>query len=84
MGWKDEAFLEDLRDKTQRGMAGQVRRGLSAGGRAYGYRSEPTYNEQHQITGYKRVVDSQEAAVVRRGSSNCTTPATHRKVSFTD
>jgi DNA invertase Pin-like site-specific DNA recombinase len=66
MGWKDEAFLEDLRDKTRRGMAGQVRRGLSAGGRAYGYRSEPTYNEQHQITGYKRVVDSREAAVVKR------------------
>ncbi|HEV2357092.1 MAG TPA: recombinase family protein [bacterium] len=66
MGWKDEAFLEDLRDKTRRGMAGQVRRGLSAGGRAYGYRSEPMYSDQHQIVGYKRVVDSQEAAVVRR------------------
>ncbi len=66
MGWKDEAFLEDLRDKTRRGMAGQVRRGLSAGGRAYGYRSEPLYNEYHQIVGYRRIVDPQEASVVRR------------------
>lgn len=66
MGWKDEAFLDDLRDKTRRGMAGQVRRGLSAGGRAYGYRSEPMYNEQHQTVGYKRLIDDPEAAVVRR------------------
>src|SRR6516225_8281594 len=27
-GWKDEVFLEDLREKTRRGMLGQVRRGL--------------------------------------------------------
>ncbi|HEX2713776.1 MAG TPA: recombinase family protein [Candidatus Acidoferrales bacterium] len=66
MGWKDEAFLEDLRDKTRRGMAGQVRRGLSAGGRAYGYRSEPVYDEGHQIVGYRRVVSPQEASVVKR------------------
>lgn len=66
MGWKDEAFLDDLRDKTRRGMAGQVRRGLSAGGRAFGYCSEPTYNEQRQIAGYKRVINGQEAAIVRR------------------
>ncbi len=41
MGWKDEAFLADLRDKVRRGMLGQVHCGLSIGGRAYGYRSKP-------------------------------------------
>jgi site-specific DNA recombinase len=29
MGWKDEAYLEDLRDKTRRGLVGRVRRGHS-------------------------------------------------------
>jgi DNA invertase Pin-like site-specific DNA recombinase len=27
VGWKDEIFAEDLRDKTRRGMMGQFRRG---------------------------------------------------------
>ena len=66
MGWKDEAFLEDLRDKTRRGMLGQARRGFSLGSRGYGYRSEPVYGEARQIIGYRRVIDDAEAAVVRR------------------
>jgi hypothetical protein len=73
MGLKDETFLEDLRDKTRRGMAGQVRRKFSAGGRAYGYRSVPVHDEtrkdsygQPLILGYRRVIDEAEAAVVRR------------------
>ncbi len=66
MGWKDEAFLADLRDKTRRGMAGQVRRGLSAGGRAYGYRSVPVQDETGRLVGYRRVIDPQEAVVVQR------------------
>lgn len=73
MGLKDEAFLEDLREKTRRGMAGQVRRNFSAGGRAYGYRSVPVYDKtrkdsygQSLIVGYRRVIDEAEATVVRR------------------
>ncbi len=66
MGWKDEAFIEDLKEKTRRGMQGQIRRGLSAGGRAYGYRSEPVRDHSGQITGFKRVIDLAEAKVVRR------------------
>ncbi len=45
MGWKDEAFLAYLRDKTRRGMAGQVRRGLSAGGRAMLEEAEKSVGE---------------------------------------
>lgn len=41
-GLMDEAFLDGLREKTRRGMLGQVRRGFSAGGHPYGYRSEST------------------------------------------
>jgi len=72
-GWKDEIFAGALRDKTVRGMAGQIRRGLSAGGRAYGYRSEPIYDAVRRdpygnpaITGSRRVVEATEAAIVRR------------------
>src|SRR5579872_92261 len=65
-GWKDEVFLEDLREKTRRGMLGQIRRGLCAGGRAYGYRSQPILDDHQQITGYRRVIDPDEAGTVRR------------------
>ena len=51
-GWKDEAFLEDLRDKTRRGMVGQVSRAFSAGGRAYGYRSKSVHDETGEVSGF--------------------------------
>jgi DNA invertase Pin-like site-specific DNA recombinase len=65
VGLKDEVFIEDLRKKTRRGMMGQIRREMAAGGRAYGYRGEPIF-EAGQIEGYRRVIDPNEAKVVRR------------------
>jgi site-specific DNA recombinase len=65
VGLKDELFLDDLRDKTRRGMEGTIRRGLSAGGRAYGYRSEPVHDDAGRTVGYRRVIDPAEAEVVR-------------------
>ena len=38
-GLINEIYLDDLREKTHRGLAGQLARGGHAGGRAYGYRS---------------------------------------------
>ncbi|MHB8731758.1 MAG: recombinase family protein [bacterium] len=64
-GLKDELFLADLRDKTRRGMEGAIRRGRSAGGRAFGYRSEPVI-EGGQVVGARRVIDPDEAAIVVR------------------
>ncbi len=52
-------FLADLADKTHRGMAGNIRAGKSAGGRAYGYR--PVKGEAGQL-----VIVEHEADVVRR------------------
>ena len=73
IGWKDEAYLDDLRDKTRRGLGGQVRRGFSAGGRTYGYRTEATTaatrvdgHGQAPVIGYRRVIAGDEARVVRR------------------
>lgn len=65
-GMVDEFFLRDLRDKTRRGMEGTVRRGLSAGGRAYGYRSAPVLDGANQIIGYRREVDPEQAQVLLR------------------
>jgi len=40
-GLINEVYLDDLRAKTHRGLAGQVSRGLFPGGLPYGYRSIP-------------------------------------------
>jgi site-specific DNA recombinase len=58
-GLVNELYLDDLREKTHRGLAGQFDRGFSAGGRAYGYRSV-------EAEGGKRlVIDETEADIVR-------------------
>jgi site-specific DNA recombinase len=59
-GLVNELYLDDLREKTHRGLAGQFDRGLSAGGRSYGYRSEAVDG------GRRMVIDEAEATVVRQ------------------
>jgi site-specific DNA recombinase len=54
-----EIFLQDLRAKTRRGMAGVVREGRSAGGRSYGYRPVP--GEPGRLT-----IVEDEASLIRR------------------
>lgn len=58
-GLVNELYLDDLREKTHRGMAGQVDRGLHTGGRSYGYRTEAA------VGGARVVIDQVEAAIVR-------------------
>ena len=58
-GLVNELYLDDLRDKTHRGLAGQFGRGLSAGGRSFGYRTEAVAG------GRRMVIDEAEAAHVR-------------------
>ncbi len=72
-GLMDEAYLDALREKTRRGMLGQVRRGMSPGGRPYGYRSESITDPSRAdvqgrpiIVGSRRIVHPEEATVVRR------------------
>ena len=38
-GLVNEIYLDDLRAKTHRGLAGQIERGFHAGGLSFGYRS---------------------------------------------
>lgn len=65
MGWKDEAFLADLADKTRRGMRGQIERGMTVGGRAYGYCTESVTDSSGTEIGRRRVINPAEAEVVR-------------------
>jgi len=57
-GLVGQLFREDGVQKTRRGMAGRVRDGLSAGGRAYGYR-------RGEKTGTLEIIEA-EAEIVRR------------------
>ncbi len=47
-GLINEIYLDDLRHKTHRGLAGQLARGGHAGGLSYGYRSVPA-GEIHKL-----------------------------------
>jgi site-specific DNA recombinase len=58
-GLVGQMFREDNAKKIRRGLAGRVRDGLHAGGRAYGYRPDPGSKGQ-------LVIDEAEAAVVLR------------------
>lgn len=56
-GIMGELYLDDLRDKTHRGLTGRALQGASAGGLPYGYRVVGTG---------QRAIDEAQAAVVRR------------------
>lgn len=43
-GLMNEMFLDDLREKTHRGLYGKAEKGYSAGGRTYGYKRKPIFN----------------------------------------
>ena len=70
-GLMAEQFIENLREKTHRGLAGQVHRGYSAGGQTYGYSTEPVFDGnqtdsrgQPKADGYRMAINGGEAAVV--------------------
>ena len=62
----NEVFLDDLRDKTHRGLAGAAERKMSVGGRAYGYRSEPVVEGLGNVTAVRVLVHEEHATWVRR------------------
>jgi site-specific DNA recombinase len=72
-GMMDEQFLVGLAEKVHRGQEGQVRKGLQAGGRCYGYRNvpieDPTRVEKYgrpAVIGVRLEIKDDEAAIVRR------------------
>ena len=59
-GLINEVYLDDLRDKTRRGLTGKALKGAAAGGRVYGYTTVQDGDDR------RYQVDPAQAAVVRR------------------
>jgi len=70
----NDCYLDDLRDRTLRGLQGRFFRGLHTGGRIYGYRSAPVLDPNGRLDsagkplqlGAELLIASEEAEVVRR------------------
>jgi DNA invertase Pin-like site-specific DNA recombinase len=62
-GTMNALFLEELAQKTRRGLRGRVEAGRSGGGNSYGYRVVPTMTKGQRGA---REIDAAQAAVVRR------------------
>lgn len=72
-GLMNEIFLDDLREKTHRGLTGQALNGNNCGGRSYGYKhvaiEDPSKRDQYGrpvVVAVRREVDEREAKVVRQ------------------
>ena len=72
-GLMNDIFLDDLREKTHRGLAGQALKGNNCGGRLYGYRhvpvEHPTDVDQFgrpKILAVRREIDQEQAQWVRQ------------------
>jgi site-specific DNA recombinase len=68
-GLVNELYLDDLRAKTHRGLEGRVARGMSAGGRLFGYRTVAAPDEARagkREAPARFEIDEREADVVRR------------------
>jgi len=72
-GLMNEIYIDDLRDKTHRGMTGKALEGYCTGGRTYGYKTisipHPTKLDSYsrpEIMAVKRDIDDEQAKVVRR------------------
>ncbi|ATX67525.1 recombinase family protein [Roseinatronobacter bogoriensis] len=65
-GTMSALFLRNLAAKTHRGLEGRVKAGKSAGGISYGYRLDRQPLPDGTFTTGDRVIDPDEAAIVRR------------------
>jgi hypothetical protein len=71
-GIMNEAYLDDLAEKTHRGLHGQFLRKFSTGGRLYGYATEEVYEggsahgKRDKPDGYLIKIDETTAAAVHR------------------
>jgi DNA invertase Pin-like site-specific DNA recombinase len=68
-GLVNELYLDDLREKVHRGLAGCATRGLSAGGKTFGYKSVPVEGAGRpgkDSQSARLVIHPAEADIVRR------------------
>lgn len=72
-GLMNEIFLDDLRERTHRGMTGQAMKGYNCGGRTYGYQNVPIEDESRKdaygrptVLAVQYEVDQAQADIVRQ------------------
>jgi site-specific DNA recombinase len=65
-GTMSALFLRQLAQKTHRGLEGRVRAGKAAGGLSFGYRLDRQLRADGTFTTGDRVIDPDEATIVRR------------------
>jgi hypothetical protein len=58
-----DLYIDELRDKTLRGLEGRAIAGLSTGGFPLGYRSDPERDSYGRTIGHRISVDEQGAKV---------------------
>jgi DNA invertase Pin-like site-specific DNA recombinase len=84
-GLVNELYLDDLREKTHRGLAGSATRGLSAGGRIFGYRTVPVeaaHRGGKHTAPARFEIEPQEATIVRRIFRNYATGQSMQAIAF--
>jgi len=71
-GLMNEMFLDDLRERTHRGLTGQALKGYNCGGRTFGYRNTPIEDELRKdaygrpaVIAVRYDVDEAQAGIVR-------------------
>tara|TARA_R110002111_G_scaffold18776_4_gene45900 strand:+ start:1915 stop:3624 length:1710 start_codon:yes stop_codon:yes gene_type:complete len=72
-GLMNEMFLDDLRERTHRGMSGQAIKGYNCGGRTYGYRNTPIEDPVRKdaygrpaVIAVEYVIDPVQSEIVQR------------------
>ncbi|NKE48646.1 recombinase family protein [Roseomonas frigidaquae] len=64
-GTMSALFLKDLADKTRRGLRGRVEKGMSGGGRCFGYDVVKRIGEDGDYARGERAINEAEAEIVR-------------------
>ena len=61
-----EWYVDELRERTLRGLEGRALAGFATGGVPYGFRTEPETDATGRVLGNKIVIDETEAAIIVR------------------
>jgi site-specific DNA recombinase len=81
-GTMNSLFLKDLAAKTHRGLQGRAIKGMSAGGKSYGYDIVRTIGDDGVVSTGERKINDDEARIVRRIFSEYVRGKSPRQIAF--
>lgn len=61
-----EWYIDELRERTRRGLSGRHLAGFATGGVPYGYRTKPEQDGAGRVVGHRISIDEMAAAIIRR------------------